>query len=214
MSRLESSILANQIRSCTVPPTPDGCFCRKYVKAPVPGEGPLDAKVIVVGRNPGADEDRLGRPFVGKSGQLLDSFLTTIGLQRPQVAIINRVKCWTPDNREPFLSEIQNCRKLFRRELIALDQKRVLFLMGDTVVHAFFAKSPGLISKIQGTVFWDTKTGVYFIPMTHPSFWSRGTRNKVAALEIATKLKPIISEILALPESNFLRTKPNLPDLS
>ena len=74
----------------------------------VPGEGSPDARVVLVGEAPGANEDEQGLPFVGRAGQLLDQLLAEIGLARADVFICNTLKCRPPGNRDPLPIEIEN----------------------------------------------------------------------------------------------------------
>jgi uracil-DNA glycosylase len=173
MTQLQNTNCAKRIRGCPQSSDLDGCPCRATVKAPVPGEGPLDAQVVIVGRNPDADEDKQSRLFVGRSGQLLNTFLNALNLDRSQCVIVNLVKCFTPNDREPFETELKNCRPLIQDEMRLLPNKKILFLLGDTVVQACFKKSPGRITDIEGNVYYDKKHGIYVIPLTHPSYWAK-----------------------------------------
>ncbi len=85
--------------------------CRLWqgAKHGVPGEGPLYAKVMFVGQNPGSDEDELGRPFVGRSGKYLTKTLAEFGIKREEVYITNIVKHVSPQNRKPFDDEVRAC---------------------------------------------------------------------------------------------------------
>jgi len=199
VTKLQNTDCAKRVRKCPQPPNIDGCPCKAIVKAPVPGEGPLDAQVVIIGRNPGADEDKQNRPFVGRSGQLLNTFLNALGMDRSQCAIVNLVKCFTPDNREPFEMELENCRPLIQEEMSLLPNKRVFFLLGDTVVRACFKKSPGLITDIEGKVYYDNKHGIYVIPMTHPSYWARRKEQRLKVFKrIVPKLMRPLQELLLL----------------
>ena len=193
MTQLQNTDCAKKIRACSQTPDLDGCPCKAIVTAPVPGEGPLDAQVVIIGRNPGADEDKQNRPFVGRSGQLLNTFLNALGLDRSQCAILNLVKCFTPKNREPFEMELTNCRPLIQEEMRLLPNKRIFFLLGDTVVQACFKKSPGRISDIEGHVYYDKKHGIYVIPLTHPSYWARRKeqRQKIFKRVVPKLFKPL-----------------------
>src|SRR5574338_1162037 len=75
----------------------------------VPGEGPVDAEILLIGEAPGYYEDQQGRPFVGAAGQFLEQLLTSIGLKRTQVFIANVVKCRPPGNRDPLPEELSAC---------------------------------------------------------------------------------------------------------
>jgi len=103
--------LVEEIRSCT------RCVLHRFRRNPVPGEGPLDARVMVVGEAPGKKEDEEGRPFVGPAGQLLNRLLELAGLRRDQVYITNVVKCRPPGNRDPRDEEIEACLPFLIRQL-------------------------------------------------------------------------------------------------
>ena len=85
--------------------------CRLWqgAKHGVPGEGPLNAKVMVIGQNPGADEDETGRPFVGRAGKYLTKMLAENGIKREDVFITNIVKHISPKNRKPYPDEVAAC---------------------------------------------------------------------------------------------------------
>ena len=84
------------------------------------GEGNPRAKIVFVGEGPGADEDRSGRPFVGRAGELLTKMIEAMGLRREDVYICNIVKCRPPGNRDPQLDEVATCRPFLDRQLRAI----------------------------------------------------------------------------------------------
>jgi uracil-DNA glycosylase family 4 len=94
----------------------------------VPGEGNAETEVIFVGEGPGFHEDRLGRPFVGQAGALLDELLKSVDWRRDEVFITNVVKCRPPDNRDPEPEEIAACAPFLTRQLEALDPALVVTL--------------------------------------------------------------------------------------
>ena len=94
----------------------------------VPGEGDPDTEVVFVGEGPGFNEDRQGRPFVGRAGELLVQLLATLGWRRQEVFITNVVKCRPPDNRDPEPAEIAACEPYLRRQLEVLDPALVVTL--------------------------------------------------------------------------------------
>jgi uracil-DNA glycosylase family 4 len=94
----------------------------------VPGEGDPDTEVVFVGEGPGFNEDRLGRPFVGRAGDLLVRLLATLGWRRSEVFITNVVKCRPPNNRDPEPAEIAACEPYLRRQLEILDPALVVTL--------------------------------------------------------------------------------------
>ena len=105
--------IANEVRAC------EGCGLHATRTKAVPGEGDPDTEVVFVGEGPGFNEDREGRPFVGRAGGLLVRLLAHIGWQRDDVFITNVVKCRPPDNRDPQPDEIAACAPFLRRQLEA-----------------------------------------------------------------------------------------------
>jgi uracil-DNA glycosylase len=114
--------IASEIRACT------GCRLHEGRTRAVPGEGDPDTEVVFVGEGPGFNEDREGRPFVGRAGGLLVRLLASIGWQRDDVFITNVVKCRPPDNRDPQPDEIAACAPFLRRQLAILDPAVVVTL--------------------------------------------------------------------------------------
>jgi DNA polymerase len=94
----------------------------------VNGDGPEDASLLFVGEAPGAREDEEGRPFVGRSGDVLDEALRDRGLARSDVRITNCVRCRPPDNRDPHVEELSNCRAFLADELAGVDPDLVVTL--------------------------------------------------------------------------------------
>jgi len=99
--------------------------CRSRI---VNGDGPRDADLCLVGEAPGAQEDQEGRPFVGRSGSVLDEVLDEVGPGREAVRIVNCVRCRPPENRDPASDELDNCRAYLERELAAVDPSVVVTL--------------------------------------------------------------------------------------
>ncbi|HEU4797990.1 MAG TPA: uracil-DNA glycosylase, partial [bacterium] len=89
----------------------------------VPGVGPADARVMLVGEAPGRQEDLQGEPFVGTAGRFLDTLLSSVGLTRDDVYIANVVKCRPPGNRDPMPEEIETCRPYLEAQLEFLDPR-------------------------------------------------------------------------------------------
>jgi uracil-DNA glycosylase family 4 len=105
--------------------------CPKLVESRsriVDGVGPADADLLFVGEAPGESEDERGEPFVGRSGDVLDSGLRDVGLNRSDVRITNTVRCRPPDNRDPTGEERANCRGYLAREIAAIDPELVITL--------------------------------------------------------------------------------------
>ena len=136
----------------------------------VPGEGVPHPLVMVIGEAPGADEDRAGRPFVGKAGQLLDRMLASIGLSRDKNCFIaNMVKCRPPENRDPAPEEIAACYPYLSKQIELLRPKLIL-CVGRVAAQSLIKTSRG-INALRGE-FAELKIGEALIPLLstfHPS---------------------------------------------
>ncbi|MBI3751547.1 MAG: uracil-DNA glycosylase [Chloroflexi bacterium] len=142
----------------------------------VPGEGDPDTEVVFVGEGPGFNEDRQGRPFVGRAGELLVRLLATLGWRREEVFITNVVKCRPPDNRDPEPSEIAACAPYLQRQLEVLDPALVVTLGR----HSMARFMPGArIGAAHGTMApVDASTGVtdaLVYALYHPAAALRST---------------------------------------
>ena len=120
----------------------DGCALKRTATNTVFADGNPAAPVMIVGEAPGADEDRIGRPFVGRAGQLLDRMLAAIGLDRDGVLITNVIYWRPPGNRTPTAAEIAACLPFVLRH-IALVRPKVLVLAGGTAASALLPPAPG-----------------------------------------------------------------------
>lgn len=110
----------------------------------VPGEGPQNPLVVVIGEGPGADEDKAGRPFVGRAGQLLDKMLASIGLSRDKNCYIaNMVKCRPPGNRDPGPEEIASCLPYLERQ-IALLRPKIILCAGRVAAQNLLKTTQGI----------------------------------------------------------------------
>jgi len=111
-----------------------GCRkCRLWqgAKHGVPGEGPRNSKVMLVGQNPGAEEDETGRPFVGRAGKFLTKVLAENGIKREELFITNIVKHTSPQNRKPFDDEIAACVPYLTAQ-ISIIKPKIIVLLGAT----------------------------------------------------------------------------------
>jgi DNA polymerase len=131
----------------------------------VPGEGALDAKFVVVGEGPGATEDELGRPFVGRAGELLDSILGSIDIPRASAYILNIVKCRPPANRTPLPDEAAACIPYLHRQL-ALLRPKVILAAGSTSA-GYLLQSKLALGKLRGQVH--RYAGIPVIATYHPA---------------------------------------------
>jgi DNA polymerase len=158
----------------------DGCPLKRTATNTVFMDGNPAAPVMIVGEAPGADEDRIGRPFVGRSGQLLDRMLAAIGQDRTTVQITNVIYWRPPGNRKPTSAEIAACLPFVLRH-IALARPHVLVLAGGTAASALLPLSEG-ITRLRGRWFDLAVPGldrpVPTLPMFHPSFLLRAPERK------------------------------------
>lgn len=130
----------------------------------VPGSGPADARLMLIGEGPGQREDELGLPFVGRAGQFLDELLASVGLTRLQVYVANVVKCRPPGNRDPVPEELAACGDYLERQITIVNPV-VIATLGRFSMARWFADAR--ISRIHGQVA--RFDGRVVIPMYHPA---------------------------------------------
>ncbi len=149
--------------------------CRKCplwetAKHAVPGEGPVNAEVMLVGQNPGAEEDKTGKPFFGRAGKFLNNVLAKNGIAREELFVTNIVKHLTPENRKPLPEEITACAPYLTAQ-IELIKPKIVVLMGK--------------------VAWQTPRteGVEYLEIIHPSAAMRFTKMRKKFEEDIAALK-------------------------
>ena len=165
--------LLSEIEACHACPLRDGC------SRVVSGEGDREASLMFIGEGPGADEDRLGRPFVGKAGQLLTKMIEAVGMTREQVYICNIVKCRPPQNRVPEPDERSACMPYLRQQ-VALVRPKIIVCLGSTPTRALLGDQMR-ITRDRGV--WQLKKGVWFMPTYHPAALLRDLDKKRPAWE-------------------------------
>ena len=126
----------------------EGCALKLTATHTVFGDGNPEAKIVLIGEAPGADEDRVGVPFVGRSGQLLDKMLSYIGLDRSKYYITNILPWRPPGNRTPTGGEIAVCLPFLKRQLELINPDYILLLGGSSANALFDNQDP--ISKLRG----------------------------------------------------------------
>ena len=176
----------------------EGCALRKTATHTVFADGTPHAPVMVIGEAPGADEDRVGKPFVGRSGQLLDRMLAAIGLERARNVYISNILFWRPPgNRKPTEAEIALCLPFVWRH-IALSAPRVVVLSGGTATSAMLGRAEG-ITKLRGKWFDLAVPGldspVPALTTYHPSFLLRTPARKSKSWRDFLELQSKINEI-------------------
>ncbi len=153
------------------------CRLHKTVTNKVFGQGPVPCPVMLVGEGPGADEDRTGIPFVGRSGQLLDKILAAVNLSRKDVYIGNVIKCRPPNNRTPLPDEVDRCMPFLWQQIDMVNPVFVI-AMGAVAARALLGME-GALGRMRGR-FYRVK-GRYYMVTYHPAALLRYERYKRAA---------------------------------
>ena len=155
------------------------------------GVGNPRARVMFVGEGPGADEDRLGEPFVGRAGQLLNTMLPSIGLRRQDVYIANIVKCRPPGNRDPQPDEAAACMPFLKRQIELIDPA-VIVLLGR-IAARFLLGTTAPISSYRGR--WTSWHGRDVLPTFHPAYLLRNPAAKREAWADLKQLRLRLQEV-------------------
>lgn len=187
--------LAAYVRNCRRCPLRDGC------NGVVFGEGGAGAQIMCIGEGPGADEDKLGRPFVGRAGQLLDRILAACRFNRfEHVYIANIVKCRPPQNRTPTEEERAACRPNLDAQIRVLNPK-IIVLLGATAVKELIDPD-ARITRLRGE--WIERAGVWYMPTYHPAALLRNPNLKPDAWKdfqkVVAKYRELVDPSHPLPE--------------
>ena len=142
----------------------------------VPGVGDPKAEWLFIGEAPGADEDRLGEPFVGRAGKLLNPMLLAIGLKREQVYIANILKCRPPENRDPAPTEANLCRPFLERQ-IELIRPRIILAVGRIAAQNLL-DTDTQIGKLRGRIHRFGPAQIPLVVTYHPAYLLRSPREK------------------------------------
>jgi uracil-DNA glycosylase family 4 len=173
-----------QARRCT------GCPLHETRNTVVFGSGNADAELMFVGEAPGANEDRMGLPFVGQAGRLLERLLGEIGLERGDVFIANTLMCRPPDNRDPHPREIEACRGYLYRK-VELIEPAVICTLGNFATKLLRGDATA-ISRLHGReeACVIGARAVWLYPLYHPA----------AALYTPSMLQTLRSDFHRIPE--------------
>ena len=181
---------------------PELVAARRHV---VVGDVPVGGRprFALVGEAPGAQEDETGRPFVGRSGALLDELLAQAGLDRRSAAVLNVVKCRPPGNRDPLPDEIAACAPYLERQIATIDPE-VIVTLGRFSMARWF---PGeRISRIHGQPKRDGKRLI--VPMYHPAAALHQGALRGAIEEDFAKLPKFLAEVERAREADAERSSP------
>jgi DNA polymerase len=161
------------------------CDLHKNRIMAVPGEGPANAEIMLIGEGPGATEDAQGRPFIGAAGKFLVELLGQAGLKRTDVWIGNVVKCRPPMNRDPLPDELAACNLYLERQIAAINPKIIItlgrFSMGKFLPGVKITQVHGQMRRVEGR---------FVIAMFHPA----------AALHQAALKPAIMADFAKLPQ--------------
>lgn len=172
------------------------CKLREGCQRVVFGEGNPEASLMLIGEGPGAEEDRLGRPFVGRAGQLLDKILEACGFQRfTHTYIGNIVKCRPPGNRIPTAEERQTCRPYLHRQIDIIAPK-IIVLLGATALQGLIDPQ-AKITKSRGN--WLKWQGIWVMPTYHPAALLRNPQLKRPTWE---DFKQVVAKYRELVDSS------------
>lgn len=137
------------------------------------GDGNPDARLMLVGEGPGREEDEQGKPFVGRSGKLLNRIFEAIGIKRNDVFITNIVKCRPPNNRKPLPNETKICKNLLLINQIKIIRPKVICTLGSAALEGLLEQEVK-ITKVRGRqqIF----EGIPVIPAYHPAYVLRNPK--------------------------------------
>lgn len=167
---------------------------KKTVK--VPGKGPADAKIMIIGEAPGSNEAQLGEPFVGRAGKTLEEWLTYLGVKREETYLTNVVKEQIPGNKTPTSAQIE----LYTTELMIEVNKlkpKLIILLGKTPTSVFLPEAEKL-ADVFGNLILKRFQGMHiaFFPLYHPSYINRMGRDKKDEVYIALdNLKGLVKNL-------------------
>lgn len=178
--------LNNDVLNC------NKCKLHQTRKNTVLGEGSLHAKIMLIGEGPGRDEDELGRPFVGKAGQLLDKMLTCINLTRNDVYIGNILKCRPPGNRDPQPDEVQACIGYLRSQ-VAMIKPRIIVCLGRIPSQHILGQHIRITAD-RGK--WHEVKGFWIMPTYHPAALLRNESWKKQSYQDLLAIRAKYDEIL------------------
>ena len=153
------------------------------------GTGNKNADIMFIGEGPGADEDRLGEPFVGRAGKLMDLAFEIVEIKREDVYIANIVKCRPPQNRNPEDDEAKACMDYLRNQVILVKPK-IIVLLGSVALKNILGKEYG-ITQARGK--WIEKKGIMYMPTWHPAALLRDENKKADFINDLFLVKEYIS---------------------
>lgn len=186
--------IANEVKACRK------CGLWRTRRNAVPGDGSLDASILLVGEAPGYWEDAKGKPFVGAAGKLLDTLLAEINLSRNMVYITNVVKCRPPENRDPLSVEVETCTPYLNRQ-IRIIKPEIIVTLGrhatSYVLSEAGLKKVAGITKLRGKLYSIKPFGlsVSVLPTFHPAAVLHNPKYKDALERDFQFLKSLVEKL-------------------
>ncbi len=181
----------------------DCCKCSELCKNRnniVFGAGEADSKIMIIGEAPGKREDLENTPFVGKSGQILNSLLSDAGISREKVYITNTILCRPPNNRDPTKEELEKCRARLDKQIEIINPK-VIITLGNFATKYILGTSKG-ITQLKGKVYDVNNRKI--VPMFHPAVLLYNGNNPEKRKELLEDFKPV-KELLESNKSGTLK---------
>lgn len=178
--------MADLIRACTA------CSARHEATLPVPFEGSMDAEIMFVGRNPGRDEDKGNRPFIGPGGRLLHTWIERADILNHRILITNLVKCHTLADRQPSQIEINTCSSLWLYNELNKFAPKVVVPLGKDAMHYFV---PDISVGLYQGVWYPMRNWTLFY-LHHPGYILRGGFPKEDWLDLANRFKTEVRKYL------------------
>jgi DNA polymerase len=168
------------------------CELHATRKQTVFGVGAANARLMIIGEAPGAEEDRVGEPFVGRAGRLLDAMLLAIGVERETVYIANIVKCRPPKNRDPKPDEALRCGTYLKRQ-IDLVAPEVILAAGRVAAQNLLGTTSA-IGRLRGQTHRDPVSGTPVVVTYHPAYLLRSPAEKRKSWEDLKRVHRLLSE--------------------
>jgi len=164
------------------------CSLWKMRKNTVPGEGPVNAKIMVSGQAPGSLENQTGKPFVGRAGQFLNQLLKIAKIKREKIFVTSPIKCFPPRNRKPTKKEIEACLPYLKKQIEIINPKKFI-LLGEIAFSVFFPKKK--LKDFRGKLI--KKGGKEFFITYHPAAGLRFPKIKKILKKDFKKIRKTIS---------------------
>lgn len=181
--------LQKQVAGCTL------CALSQSRTNTVFGTGNPQADLMIIGEAPGADEDKQGKPFVGRAGKLLTEMLKAIGLSRETVFIANILKCRPPNNRDPDPTEVRSCTPYLQQQINFIQPKLIVAL--GRIAAQFLLNTNASLGSMRGHVHQYGEQDTPLLITYHPAYLLRSPGQKVKSYEDLRQIKQLITKTSA-----------------